>query len=363
MNSKQFADHTQRFLDALPHWFDMRQDVNSIGAQFLNVAGLAYDELSLALSEAEDALYLSETSVDGLDILYKTLIPVHLDAKRLTSVYSNDYTLTRAMSIKEFKSAFIDEPERVPQERHLYFLDDEKNILYVQFPYDATRQKPYGKITYLLDGGSYEQDLMLHHVWNFLDEFGLLLCCPRLTEETNARYKERLLDVFKHPAGANKTGLLNGISRELSLRQHLTWQKTSEPLTIQDQMVVLETIEIDGKKVSTEDYAINSFGQIELHPRTDKTSPVMVSYVHGIEMHKLGDRSDVQLQRELLNLDNTASDLLKYYVERIHLEAPMDWGHFKWDESYWDTANPEVTGKAFVPNLQDARIDGFKAYR
>lgn len=363
MDSKRFADHTQRFLDTLPHWFEMRQDINSVGARFLNVAGLAFDELSLALSEAEDALYLSQTPIDGLDVLYKILIPIHLDAKQISSVFSHYHTLTRITSIEAFKEVPTDGLTNSLQPHHPYFLDEEKNILYVRHPYDVAEDCLYGRISYTINEEVYQQDLMLHHVWNFLDEFGLLLCCPRLTEETNARYKERLLDVFKHPAGANKMGLLNGIGRELALRQRLTWSRPSEPYIIQEAMVVLNTLEINDRPVTEQEYTFNALGQIELHPRPDLTSPATISYLHGIEMHQLGNKQDLKLQQELLNLDNTASDLLKYYVERIHLEAPINWNHFRWDESYWDTANPEVTGTAFIPNLQDARIEGFKAYQ
>lgn len=363
MDSKRFADHTQRFLDALPHWFEMRQGSNSVGARFLNVAGLEFDELALALSEAEDALYLQKAPTDGLDVLYKLLIPVHLDAKQITKVFSDYHVLHRATSIELFDKDSDDKKMDLLKEHHPYFLDEEKNILYVRQAYDAFDDFPYGKLTYILDGETYTQPLSLHHVWNFLDEFGLLLSCPRLTGETNKKYKERLLDVFKHPSGSNKMGLLNGIGRELSLRKHLTWIQPAEPFIIPDGMVVLNTIEINGQKISERDFLINSFGQVELLPRLEINEPTTVSYLHGIEMHQLHDKQDDKLRLELLNLDNTASDLLKYYVERIHLEAPINWGHFKWDESYWDTANPEVTGTAYIPNLQDARIEGFFAYQ
>lgn len=363
MDLTRFADHTQRFLNTLPHWFEMRQDPDSVGARFLNISGLEYDELALALSEAEEHLYLQTASIEGLDVMYKLLIPVHLNSGLISQVFSDHLTLTQTTSLETFSIGPAGEELDRRQDRHPYFLDEEKNILYVRQPYDAFDHCPYGRLSYILDGKVYQQELRLHHVWNFLDEFGLLLCCPRLTKESNKAYKERLLDVFQHPGGSNKSGLLNGIGRELALRKTLIWQQSNEPFPLTDAMIALNSIELNGKPCLETDWEINLFGQVELFPKPDLTGPIRVSYLYGIEMHQLANKQDTKLQQELLNLDNTASDLLKYYVERIHLEAPINWGHFKWDESYWDTATPEVTGSAFISNLQDASIEGFRAYQ
>jgi len=56
-----------------------------------------------------------------------------------------------------------------------------------------------------------------HHVYNAFDEAGLLLGLPRLKDEQNPEYKQRLLDVFVHRANSTYTGLVNGITRELGL--------------------------------------------------------------------------------------------------------------------------------------------------
>ena len=57
----------------------------------------------------------------------------------------------------------------------------------------------------------------IHNVFNELDEFGILLGLPRLEEERNAEYKQRLLDVMVHRANSTKRGLIYGITRELGL--------------------------------------------------------------------------------------------------------------------------------------------------
>lgn len=56
-----------------------------------------------------------------------------------------------------------------------------------------------------------------HHIFNALDEHGVVLGLERLHEEHNAAYKRRLLDVMVHRAGSTYAGLLHGITRELGL--------------------------------------------------------------------------------------------------------------------------------------------------
>lgn len=56
-----------------------------------------------------------------------------------------------------------------------------------------------------------------HQVFNAFDEHGVLLNLKRIAGESNASYKQRLLDVFVHRASAAYKGLLNGITRELGL--------------------------------------------------------------------------------------------------------------------------------------------------
>lgn len=56
-----------------------------------------------------------------------------------------------------------------------------------------------------------------HAVFNEFDRHGLLLGLPRIAEEKNAAYKQRLVDVFVNRASSTYRGLINGITRELGL--------------------------------------------------------------------------------------------------------------------------------------------------
>jgi hypothetical protein len=57
-----------------------------------------------------------------------------------------------------------------------------------------------------------------HRVFSELDSHGLTLGLPRLENEKNAEYKQRLLDVFVHRASSSYLGLIYGITRELGLK-------------------------------------------------------------------------------------------------------------------------------------------------
>jgi hypothetical protein len=56
-----------------------------------------------------------------------------------------------------------------------------------------------------------------YSVFNEFDSQGLLLGLPRLLDEKNTAYKQRILDVFVHRANSTYRGLINGITRELGL--------------------------------------------------------------------------------------------------------------------------------------------------
>lgn len=55
---------------------------------------------------------------------------------------------------------------------------------------------------------------------NAFDYFGMLLGLPRIQGEKNPAYRKRLWDVYVHRAGPSQEGLINGITRELGLKQY-----------------------------------------------------------------------------------------------------------------------------------------------
>jgi hypothetical protein len=57
----------------------------------------------------------------------------------------------------------------------------------------------------------------VHYIFNEFDSQGLLLGTPRIENEPNTVYKQRLLDVFVNRASSTYQGIINGVTRELGL--------------------------------------------------------------------------------------------------------------------------------------------------
>lgn len=58
---------------------------------------------------------------------------------------------------------------------------------------------------------------VIHHVFNELDSQGLLYGLSRIEGESNASYKQRLLDIFAHRADSTYLGVIHAMTRELGL--------------------------------------------------------------------------------------------------------------------------------------------------
>jgi hypothetical protein len=364
--SVRFAQYTEKIIKALPYWFKIKKKANeSIGAKFLNITGLELDDVRYIIEYAYEQTKLESADLDFVDVVYKTIIPMELNSENITAVHSNTESLAKADSLAHFFGIGlqgIDYPELYCS--NLYFVDTARNILYVRNRFDVDAVNPDGQIMFDIDGKTYAQSLSLHHVWNFFDEFGLLLSCPRLYGERNREYKNRLLDVFENPAGAHKQGLLNGIARELDLRRKVQWLDGSVDLELDDPMIVLNSIKVGDTLLDETQVYITEHNTV-LIPGDPifKGEAREVSYVVGIEMHQLHNKGDIKLYNELFNVDSTATNLLKYYKDRIHSAAPIMWGDFKWNEAYWDISDKELSGIAFLPALNDANIKGFTSYK
>lgn len=89
------------------------------------------------------------------------------------------------------------------------------NELYIRgIPYNGIPTAYYRTKAYLETGQVYR-----HSVYNTFDDFGALHGVDRLTslDESNVNYRERIKDVFIHPANSNLVGLHNSIARNLNL--------------------------------------------------------------------------------------------------------------------------------------------------
>lgn len=359
----RFAENTAIILHMLPHWFKERKgSADSIGARFLNIAGLKLDDLMHTIEYAYRQCYIETADIDQCDFCYKAIVPMPLDCSKITAVYSYGAPMIRAKSLKQFFGIDISVKTNALYYHDMYWIDEKRNIVYVRDKFNVDAAYENGYIDFEIDGEHYTQELIPHHVWNFFDEFGLLLCTPRLPEEPNEHYKERILDVFRNPANASRDGLINGIARELDLRTNLTWMPPSVDLELKDSMVVLNSITIDGEPADLKNVYITESNTVLIKALNIKKTSCDVSYVHGLEMHKLWNHNDMKLQNEIFTIDHKAKHALMKYIRILDSECPIFWNKFHWNEHYWDPNDYNVTGYGTIPTLYDGSVRGFQNY-
>ena len=247
-----------------------------------------------------------------------------------------------------------------------YFFDRDRKIIYLRHPYDKDNTFSNGKVyVELTNGEILELALSIHHVWNFLDEFGALFGCTRLYGENNYNYKKRILDVFINPASSTKFGLANGIARELGLRKYKTWEDPRYEFIIKDEMVIVNTITKNGEYISLENLYINADGYIVLKPDMyEEERDLTISYITGIEINSLANSNSNKFSNEIYKADGTPSDLLMEYVDEIKNNSSILWNDFYYDETMWvkDEDEFEIGHYSFIPAKYDSSIKGFAKY-
>ena len=362
-----FARHTNAILNALPYWFQIRKESkDSIGARFLNICGLELDDARYVIDYAYRQCYIDTADIAQVDFCYKTIVPMPLKASELQFVFANNTGLIRANSIKQFFGIDQNINNKQAHSFEFYYIDEKRNILYVRQKFNADAINNNGKVRLVFrDGSEYTRALITHQVWNFFDELGALVSCPRLPEEPNVEYKKRIMDVFTNKANASRHGLINGIGRELATRRNLIWNNPERDLELEDAMIVLNSITIDGEPIDPSRVFLTAAGTVLLKASKDKKihKNCKVSYVYGLEMHQLHNREDIKLYNELFTVEGKAKNKLKQYIDILNSESPIFWDHFHWNEHYWDQNKSDVSGVGYIPHLYDGSIRGFINYK
>lgn len=367
----KIAQHLEKIQKRLPTWFHMRIDNESIGARFLNVMGMTLDDVKEILDYAYQQRYIETADLNQVDIVYRAGLPSTIAPETKINVRSRHMDLLEASSLEQFMTSlqtdklnhtevFYDNP---------YYMDYEHRYIYVRKAYDITKEFPEGRIRLITYDGNgkevvTELTLNMHHVWNFFDEFGLLLNTPRIYGERNAEYKERILDVFRRPANATRRGMYNGIARELGLMQKKTWLNGAEDLMIRDSRVDIESMHVDGKPWPLDLIEVDASGRVILtgdysFEGIERTA----SYTYGVTMHELHNERDLAFHELLFDIDGHGTTMLQYYVDIVNDKVPIMWDHFVWGLSFWDVADPETSGYGVIPTFFDAKFLNWKNYK
>jgi hypothetical protein len=369
MSRSKFAKYTEKIRSMLPTWFQMKKQPNdSLGLQFLNFFGLELDDIKKMLDYAYKQTKIETIDESFIDIVYKAILPTYFDMTNLVGVSTSSTSLKQTDKLYDFFGLAVnyDLDEGIHQPDY-YFVDTDRKIIYVREDFDKMADNPYGQIViHLKDGSTQTMSLALHHVWNFFDEFGALLACPRLFGENNSDYKLRILDVFINPANSTKFGLANGVARELGIREHKVWlSPATEDFIIKDKMVIANMIEINGKTVDIENVYTDVHGYLVIQKMPYETGVNYdISYIRGIEMRALTDHKDNKFSNETYKANGQPTDLMLEYVRNIKNNSSIIWGDFKYNEGMWVKDDTEFEDHAygFVPATFDSNIKGFAKF-
>jgi hypothetical protein len=359
--SNPIAELTKKMLKRLPFWFRMKKDTTSIGAQFLNVIGMELDEVKAALDYATDQFYIDSVDLGQVDMVYKATIPIIPDGLTI-ELYGDGFQLQAASTLTEFLTALETDVLHNPEVFYSnpYYLDMERRLVYVRFLYGEgddiitmTIADRSGRIVVNEDIA-----LVMHPIWNFLDEFGLLLECPRLMGESNGPYKERILAVFQFPANSSRAGLLNGVARDLSLVGTAIWVDGSWDMPLPHTRINTESLLVDGAPYP--DTRLDASGRTVLVGSPDFVGVERrVRYTHGVSVLSLSEPASVRFRRELYDIEGHGTARLQYYVALISGQVPLNWGQFIWDQGFWDIGKAESEG-GVMPSFHDASVSGWR---
>lgn len=174
------------------------------------------------------ALYL-----DNLIMLFGTTLYV-FDvraniASPLTSGWVGNQELTTLQAVASFNiAASVTTPTALAYDPlgTIFWIKDGAQFNKFQLHYDYVmfdfqRKLAFFKEQYTvltIGGTSYTQQI--HEVWNYFDEFGLMLDTPRLLGESNQAYQTRLLTVFTFRSNSTVQGVVDAVSRDLSLNYY-----------------------------------------------------------------------------------------------------------------------------------------------
>lgn len=367
MNKATFSKYTEKIRAALPFWFQMKKKPNnSVGLDFLSVFGMQLDDIEKMLEYASKQYFIDSADIDAIDIVYKVNLPTYYNMDSVLGIHTSNITLKVVDTLYEFFGI----EDRINNLTHSYdqynlaFIDEVNKVVFVRMAFDKSKLKPYGHITVQYEDSMNQFDLKLHHVWNFFDEFGALVGCQRLREENNFNYKKRILDVFKNPANSTKTGLANGIARELDLREEVEWLDRGKDLVIKDKMVIIDSITINREKAYN--VQIDPQGHIVLLGNEDYSSlSANVSYIRGFSLEPLIEKhNNKSLSNELYNSDGSPTYTMLRYIEKIKSQSSIIWGDFVYDEAIWIKDDEDYYSNhfSFVPARMDSKIGGFEKY-
>lgn len=370
---EKFSHITDELRKNMPIWSKARKTRDSVASSILNVIGLQFEDIEEYLQYALDNYHLVTADTKQIDLIYKCVLPKSINKHMEILVQGKEQNLTKMDELKMFyegiDSRFLNRKEVYYP--NPFFIDWDNNILYSKYAYED-KDFEYGKITLkVFEEGKlfFEYDLQQipHQVWNFFDEFGLILDLQRIPMERNEKYKKRLLDVFLHVPNSSRRGMENSIANELGIRKSIKrYVKDVSEYELEYTDVLESSLRINrtvrvGTRVTDD---IDRVVTVEI-PEEFKGNDgvVQFDFISGLKLHEFHDKEDSEFQSMLYDIEGRATPMLRYYIDVINKRIPVMWGSFKWNESFWNIADENMSGHGAVPTFKDGRFLSWSNYK
>lgn len=291
-------ERTRLALDKLPEWMAMREIDNdpeefglatpeTVGGKFVNaLMGEWLDKIAADLSYLNLQLFIDTVDLNQPDWVYEWNMSVDWFSR---IVNYDGLELAQACDVDEF----------------LYADADADIFVWIESENKVLTRKNYGFLRFYQGSTEYVavETSSPFHVWNYLDEIGLLVDLERLYEEGNENYRKRILDVYANKPGPGIESFKFALRRELDL-----W-------------------------------------------RADGATPDSDYFGATPEVLEI---SDLELDPNYVTPRGLATDKFIALVSRLAKEYPTTWGRFYWGKSYWDIAGEDYSGFDTLPTQFDA---------
>ncbi len=358
LNEYWYSSFTQSLADEYPKWTYIRKAKESVGQQFLNFFGMQIEEIDEWINWILREKFIQTADVHVLDWIYAYGLPNIKASDTSYFFYEKDNSKKMLKLLPTVKEFFYN------QNLEGGIIDYDDNRLYTRVNYGPLQVSVQREDQM----EEYEIKPIHFHVWNTLDEFGLLLDLKRNFMEKNEDFKERLLDVFRYPANSSKKGIKNGIARELGLIQRTSekeWENDFYPFIIHNPKgfkIDKKSIKIDYQGIDEEQYEVINEQHIMILPLEEGKAHT-VSFIAELEAYELHNKKDEVLNQMIFKENGQATNKLINWVEYINTISPIMWDRFKWDKGFWDVIDKDLSGVGFIPSRWDTDISVWKDYK
>lgn len=328
----KFSEITLRLMSRYPVWCKIKWDTNSIGAQFLNVFGLEFDDVKFLLDYIFQQTKITDIDKTQLNVVYKGRIPKNVDMTK-AKIYGDGILLKEVKTYREFIGMshifqFIIDPEIYID--HPCYIDYENGFIYVKRLYNKQDDR-----TGSIDIVEFENNqisnvtevkIVYHSVWNALDEFALLLGLQRHYMEDNLSLYKRILDVFRTPVNSTRIGLILGIARDLGLYKEKVWYDGKFDFVIDDIDVIPESILVDGVRISENAMYQLTDGRYAIKGSSEYAGiERVVKYYYGVNLVEFKDvekfNPDMSVNKFALEIVDEIDDKLGLKLDKIQFDT------------------------------------------